>query len=507
MNVHIQGISSGTVLAIAPSTDVSFIGKLPRHTATISELSDDLLLEIFDICQKDQGPNPRFLALPEAIWDWHTLVHVCQRWRQVVFASPYRLNLRILCTFGTPVQKNLDIWPTFPIVIQYTSQIEDTENNIIAALNHPDRVSSVSLRLTGRQLSQMVTVMQEPFPALRHIFMAMHTSNDVSVFPCEFLGGSAPSLQTINLQGIPFPALPALLLSTSDLVTMKLHDIPQTGYISPEAMVSSLATLTRLSDLLIGFQSPDSRTHQISLPPTTRTVLPALTSFEFRGVCGYLEDFLARIDAPLLHTIWIYYFNQLVDFDVPQLRRFIDHSENLNQPTRCYVHFQHSLVSFGATPVTHIHKFFDDFPLHIVVRILCEGIDLQVSHLAQALNQISAVLSNVVHFAIGYNSNCDSVSPDPEGMDDIEWLQLLLPFSSVKTLFVSREFAGHISRSLEYIAAVMATEVLPALEMLCLEDHTVSSIHEFIAIRRESGHPVTIVDTKRAFMERIWLYQ
>jgi hypothetical protein len=48
------------------------------------------------------------------------------------------------------------------------------------------------------------------------------------------------------------------------------------------------------------------------------------------------------------------YFNQLVDFEVPQLWRFIDHSEDLGQAMRCFVEFQHNYVSFRAGPTTHI---------------------------------------------------------------------------------------------------------------------------------------------------------
>ena len=66
-----------------------------------------------------------------------------------------------------------------------------------------------------------------------------------------------------------------------------------------------------------------------------------------------------------------------------------------------------------------------------------------------------------------------------------------------------QEFAGHISRALEDIAGVMATEVLPALDMLCLEDQPVSSDHKFIAARWESGRPVTTVNTRKVFEERL----
>src|ERR1700677_396882 len=204
-------------VTLVASTDFPYTGKHDGHEiTTISMLSEDVLLGIFNFCRKNQTPTSgRPVALPEAAWDWHILVHVCRRWRQVVFASPLRLNLQVLCTHRTPVRKHLDIWPSFPIIIEYTSQIKGAdEDNIISALAHSECVCTVGLWLTGQQLGNMVTVMPEPFPALRHMFLAMDClSNDVPVIPHEFMGRSAPSLQTIQLVGIPFPALPALLLS------------------------------------------------------------------------------------------------------------------------------------------------------------------------------------------------------------------------------------------------------------------------------------------------------
>ena len=331
-------------------------------------LSDDVLLEIFDFCKKNHDPGPRYEGLPEAVWDWQILVYVCQRWRQVVSASPLRLDLRILCTHGTHVRKNLDVWPTIPIHIEYfyDRTIEHIEeDSLIVALWHTDRVSSICFEQLGqptgaRLLRKMVTVMQVPFPALTHLILSIDISKDdpvlVPVLPSEFLGRSAPCLQKIVLIGIPFPALPVLLLSTSHLVKLHLYNIPQTGYIPPKAMVAALTMLTMLEDLTIGFQSPASRPDQMRLPPITRTVLPALTFFNFYGVRKYLEDFVVRINAPQLHMIWTIYFNQFIDFEIPQLWRFINCSEDLHQP-RCFlVNFRNEFVSFSARPTTtHWH--------------------------------------------------------------------------------------------------------------------------------------------------------
>jgi F-box-like len=48
-------------------------------------LPDDVLLEIFDYYVAEAGKYEK----------WQVLVHVCQKWRYVVFRSPLRLNLRI----------------------------------------------------------------------------------------------------------------------------------------------------------------------------------------------------------------------------------------------------------------------------------------------------------------------------------------------------------------------------------------------------------------------------
>jgi hypothetical protein len=109
----------------------------------------------------------------------------------------------------------------------------------------------------------------------------------------EFLGGSAPCLQAIELWDIPSPALPTLLSSTCDLVGHWINDIPPTGCISPEAIVTCLAALPRLHQFNFAFKSAPPHCHRISARPVNRTVLPSLTSFTFMGPSEYLEDLVS----------------------------------------------------------------------------------------------------------------------------------------------------------------------------------------------------------------------
>ncbi|KAN0130492.1 hypothetical protein V8E53_011692 [Lactarius tabidus] len=190
-----------------------------RHATTIDMLPENVLLEIFDF-YRNNSDNTR-------LWNWHLLVHVCRRWRQIVFSSPVRLNLRILCTSRISVEESLSIWPTLPIDIEYSYSWGEIgprgHDNVIAALKHPDRVCDVSLRIKGPQfkLGQVVTVMKEPFPVLTRLYIRSDDSN-VPALPEDFLGRSAPRLREFTLSGIPYPALPALLPSASNLVTLGL---------------------------------------------------------------------------------------------------------------------------------------------------------------------------------------------------------------------------------------------------------------------------------------------
>ena len=469
-------------------------GESHRNATSISTLPDNVLLEIFDVYRKIQGPS-----LPPDVWKWHLLVHVCRRWRQIAFSSPRHLDLRIFCTEGIPVRKDLGIWPALPIVVQYgffrRGIAPDEEDNAKAALEHPDRVSRVELRVTGSQLGNMATILQEPFPVLTHLLIFTKGST-VPVIPSGFLGGSAPCLQEIRLYGVPFPTLPTLLLSASDLVVLSLDHIPLTGYISPGEMVASLAELPRLIDLQIEFRRATVRPHRMYSPPATRAVFPALTHFTFSGLCEYLEDFVARVDAPRLDQLDISYLIQVADFEVPQLSEFINRSEYLKRTLsrRCVFVLDHGTAEFRIAGSTSCNP----------VGIFCEDRNWQISQITHVISWIPTTLSNIVHFSL-YSPSVP-FNYRARVMEEIEWLQLLRLFSSVQTMFVSTNLAGDISRVLEDIAGVMVTEVLPALDLLCLQDQPASSVDKFIALRRDSGHPVTIINARREFDDRLEAY-
>ena len=255
---------------------------------TINTLPDNVLLCIFlvdgqgyhglsSISLEDED---RVRRLP---WRWHRLVHVCRRWRSIVFASSNFLDLRIVCSFTR--MKLTTIWPPLPIIITNVfNPYVPMDHDFDAVIMHPNRVREISFVNETRSLLQRLASanwMQEQFSVLTHLTLVRTRCclGPAPVLPDGFLGGSAPRLQSLRLTSILFPALPKLLLSATHLVRLVLRDIPHSGYISPEVIVAGLAMLVNLECLIIGFESPLSRPERKNQSPSppTLTVLPALT--------------------------------------------------------------------------------------------------------------------------------------------------------------------------------------------------------------------------------------
>jgi hypothetical protein len=96
-------------------------------------LPDDVLLAIFDFCAHEDPFTKKEIEA------WQLLVHVCRLWRSLVFESPRRLHLRLVCTPGTRVRDTLDVWPALPLFVLCDGPTENVDD-IVAALERSDRV-------------------------------------------------------------------------------------------------------------------------------------------------------------------------------------------------------------------------------------------------------------------------------------------------------------------------------------------------------------------------------
>jgi hypothetical protein len=474
---------------------------------TFGALPDDVLLEIFDFYLAFMSlESDLFESFPEDAW--HTLVHVCARWRSIVFASPHRLQLQLLCTNKTPVQKALNIWPELPIVISGrlgTSKRQDA-HNIIAALRQYNRVCEIYMNDIPNSLLTRIGAMEmsNPFSALTSLQLSSmeinapalsamtslqlgSTQRNVFALPDSFLGGSAPRLRTLSLEGVPFPALPNLLLSTHDLVELRLWDIHLSGHISPDAMVSGLSALTRLEKLDLEFRFPRSRTDRDDrlVPRLTPVVLPALTELYFKGDSEYLEDIVGQIDTPLLTEFNIAFFNQLI-FDTPSLRDFISRTETFKAPHQAEVAFREGEVKVGLY-LRDGHVFRHSLSL----TISCRPSDWQLSSVTQLCD--SALSSSLALERLELY-----VKPNwKDDVEDAEWLELLHSFTSAKDLLLHDESIQYVAPALEQLAGGRVTEALPTLQNIFLQgprppNPVKKAIGKFVVARQLSGCPVAV---------------
>jgi hypothetical protein len=454
---------------------------------SIDILPDDVLLEIFDTYlyeeyeaaingeSKDSGPWGRNA--------WQTLVHVCRRWRRIVFGSPSGLELKLVCTDKTPTRAMLDVWPALPLCIRTKGKYSKNRDNIIAALERSDRVLDIVLvDVRPRDFLALVPAMKKRFPELSYLDIAAGEPGEVfcsripSWFPLlELLGGSAPSLKCLRLRGIPFPRLHNLLLSCKYLVELYLEDVPHTQLIqSPKFMLIALSALTRLEKFRLGFESFRcySKQHERqSRPPITHPVLPALTSFIYDGLSECLEDIVAHIDAPQLRCFRTNFVNQDDEDEDededeyedgiplrPQLVRFISRTPMLKALEKASVTFKDDIVTVN-------------------------------------LSQCSSLEDQDRFYEAEYRQR-------EEDWQDDTYLKLLRPFTAVKNLYLSEELAPCIVPALQELVGGRTPGVLPILQNVFLEGLQLSgpvqeAIGKFIAARQVTDHPIVVARWER----------
>ena len=463
--------------------------------ATIDALPDNVLLETFEFYLDKDDPDE--FGYGHNYDGWQTLVHVCRTWRCIVFASPRRLDLKLYCTRRRSVNsKTLDIWPELPIVIDAQDmQSKDDVTNIIAALRHHNRVCKIyysNVQIEDSLLKAFVA-MDEPFPLLTSLELYSAQQQNVPVLPDSFLGGFAPRLRSLHLDGIPYPSIRTLLSSTTNLVRLSLCRIPHSGYIAPETIVPCLSMLPRLKSLVLQFQHPRSRNHPgvRHLPPLTRVVLPNLASFHFHGDIEYLEDVLSQIETPTLDQSYFRFFNQLI-FDTPLLAHFIRRTEMFMTIHRARAEFFSWAV--GVT-LSEQEEMANNDREALRLEISCQPLDTQLSALAQVLNSFLSSLPTLESLEIAVSRE------DWQGeIEAVQWHEFLHPFTFVKDMtLVSEDSVRLVAPALQELAGGSATQVLPALQNLFLRTYSwrpsgpiKEAIEQFIAIRERYGHPVTI---------------
>ena len=452
----------------------------------IDVLPDDVLLEIFYFYLFRKFNH---------IWGldaWQTLVHVSRRWRCIVFESPRHLNLLLVCTSRTPARECLDVWPALPLFVQGDILTTTSVDNIVAALGHRDRVCQIDLHgvTRGLQWDEVLAAMQVPFPALTRLLLLCKSEQGL-VIPDTFLGGSAPRLQYLYMNYIPFPGIQNLLLSATHLTNLELYRIPRSGYTSPKAMATCLSALTSLDTLSLSNDTLSSQSRRRP-PPVTRSILPNLKHFGFRGASEYLDDLVSRIDAPRLDYFCITFSHELeINLDSPHLVQFISRTPRFEEPNEAH-------IGMNTGAVVQLRWASDNYR-RLSVNISCDWSHPLVSSMAKICAMCLPPLPTVEN--LRFRVPTDTSYPEPEWKDYVEnsqWLELLRPFTAVKSLYLSEGLQPDMASVLQELVGDRTMEVLPSLQNIFLARFEPSrpfqeTIGPFVAAREGSGHPIAVL--------------
>jgi hypothetical protein len=197
---------------------------------------------------------------------------------------------------------------------------------------------------------------------------------------------------------------------------------------------------------------------------------------------------VAQIDAPLLDELYISFST----LGTPPLTPFISRIPKPmpHNEARVFISESDIMIKFprkidGATTLEFSYEKSEQ-QLSWVAR-LCS------SSLPRSL------LSVVEHLYIETGDNC---APDWDLFDDetedSQWLELLSPFTSVKSLYISYGFEHLIGPAMERLIRERVTEVLPALQTLFLEsayydeERFQKEFGPFVAARQLSGHTIAV---------------
>jgi hypothetical protein len=456
-------------------------------------LNDDTLLNLFSLYPEDIVEAYEDLtSWPE--WDkerwWYKLVHVCRRWRYLILSSPVRLDLHLVCTYGTPVADMLAHSPPFPLIIYYLdanrdASVED-EEAILLSLQDRGHVRRIGLMMPATKLLQPIIALDGHFPVLERLFIWPLSHDNMSLMlPTRF---RAPHLCMLSLYHVVVPVRSPLLTTTVGLVELGLWDMPLLASFRPSDLVARLSSMPQLESLSIGFRCPiptrDMERQLLRIPIGTPVTLPNLRLCFFRCGSAYLEGLLAQIDTPLLRVLNILFYNQLT-FTVPHLLQFIGRTENLRfRAARLSFYPENVILTADGDEENKINSFD--------VRIGCRHVDWQVSAAAQIFGALVPALSVVEHLFLSFDDH-DVSSEERNEVDRTLWRDVLRPFSSVKVLRMDDRLIRNLSSSLQPEDGEPPLELLPQLKELVYFNRSAGdAFTSFIQSRQMAGRPVAL---------------
>ena len=313
----------------------------------------------------------------------------------------------------------------------------------------------------SESLLEKPNVWTELFPALEHLCLSWPYP-EPTVSPSEFLGCPALAprrLRCIDLEGVSLPALPQLLLSSRDLIRLYLGQDVLTGdgSLSPADLPTALSAAARLELLHIYLPSnmfhKDEGSTDSMLPPSNLVVLPALTFFESNGSSEYLEDFVSRINAPLLKRIRVNVSREPAQpLDILRPSEFISRTERMSWlPCQTFIFLDKS-----STKISHQFRTRG----HISFELACDQGFFRVPEAIHICGQLSPLMISDAE-RVNIEVNIPPQDP-PDETYIMLWLRLFCLFDGTQELELHSKHPLYEAHD----SPTIGQEAFPALRVL-----------------------------------------
>jgi len=230
----------------------------------------------------------QILAMRALEGDLVTASHVCRHWRNTLIPSP-RLWTKFRC--ANVAQTLQYLARSEPVPINVVGDFGSDIEALIALKSSTNRFASLALRLRPFDLLEVLHRFANPAPTLERLEISTTPyRGDGPAFrptiPVTFLGGSAPTLKSLRLNGIntklnfsEFPALTHLTLITN----LQVFDMSE--------MFRVFATAKLLEEVSIKFSGPTT-----SIPGSQHAVrLPHLKRLSFSNTVGEFPKHLLSL--------------------------------------------------------------------------------------------------------------------------------------------------------------------------------------------------------------------
>ena len=491
------------------------IGSSVAQHIFAKKINDDLLVEIFDFCRPDNiSPS----TYPRN-W-WYALAHVCQRWRRVLFSTPTRLGITLVCNSRTPVADLLADSPALPLIVYWgnpgTLDTEESVEKALLALAHRDRVRRMTLHVSESSMRRAISSMNGSFPMLETLQLYCSPEkgnllNSNTKLPRAF---HAPNLRHLQLSDLKFllPLKSTQLFDgvadrpgpgpgpSSSIVSFSVGEITT----KPAELMACLALMPHLKVLKIGFlfsipSEPTELMEQDLCADSQKESAPLsladLEEFEYQGTFEYLEALAAQLSAPFLKKLSITITNELESANINDTFKYL--SRLISGAAAFAFPFARVRFKDGLSIVMDHDELWTGrgaFELRFSNRMYHFYGDME--HVAEICRVLAPMPSTVQSLLLeDGHRNRWAEEPERDG-----WHELLRVFDNVKTLRVAGRYVEELDKALKPLPSDSEGSQRPPLLPLLQEIVRYGPKHEFAAFvqaREVAGSPVRIVSGPR----------